>query len=134
MRGESRLEVGTQEQNAGAAGYPKPTRRQLSDNAAAGGQVAGARLLAATRARLGRADLNERKTPGDEPSGLKGAYGVFLVVLIRMVRGPPRLPPPPPPPPHRHRRHHDAAVYSAFGAIFPVRLGIALRDIEEGLA
>jgi len=49
-----------------------------------------------------------------------------------MVRDPPRLPPP-------HPRHHRqegpaAAAGAAVGAIFPVRLGIALRDIEEALA
>ena len=45
-----------------------------------------------------------------------------------MVRGPPRLPPRR----HRHphRRHPEAALYAAFGATFPVRLGIVLEDTE----
>ena len=48
-----------------------------------------------------------------------------------MVRGPPGLPPRPR---LHHRQDPAAAAGAAVGAIFPVRLGTALGDIEEGLA
>jgi hypothetical protein len=53
-----------------------------------------------------------------------------LLILIQMVRGPPSLPSRP----RLHRQDPAAAAGAAVGAIFPVRLGTALGDIEEGLA
>jgi hypothetical protein len=53
-----------------------------------------------------------------------------------MVRGPPGLRPRLPPRRPRHGRHPEAeaAFCAAFGATFPVRLGIALMDIEGAWA
>jgi len=53
-----------------------------------------------------------------------------------MVRGPPGLRPRLPPRRPRHGRHPEAeaAFCAAFGATFPVRLGIVLEDTEGAWA